>query len=103
MNARNREVRELRIESTPAQADVARSRLETAFLAACYKTGLSLKEAAPGLREVLDALPQLRGLWGLAVELRAPILYALVEAGAVIPRETWADLGVESMYRERGR
>ena len=91
----------LPIEATQEQVEAARARLTAAFEGASEKAGIGMDEAAPRLREVLAGLPQLRPVLGLAVELRAPILFALVEAGATVPRETWERLGVARMYQER--
>ena len=89
------------ITATPAQVTAARDRLMTAAEGAAKTSKLSVFEAVPRFREAIDKLPDLRPLLLLAPELRAPVLDALVDAGATVPRETWSRLGVSWLYRER--
>lgn len=83
----------LDITCTKEQAEAAQKRLRevTAYPA--------LIGVIPAFRDAVDALPSLDMLQKLMVELRVPVLDALRDAGATIPFDTWAVLGVAWAYR----
>ena len=86
------------IACSPKQAADARGRLIGVAALTKLNVPVGFGEVAPRLLETITRLPDLRPLLGLAVELRGACVHALVDAGAVVPRVTWAALGLAHLF-----
>lgn len=84
------------MEATGAQISRARAALRAAAAARIDAfAGLGFEEVAQAFEEAVERLPDLRPVLRLAPALRASVLRALVQEGAILAPETSARMGVE--------